>query len=289
MFQNIGENKLYYLKKNYSNLAQQGSESWLKGRSTRFGGSEIEQVTYSNKSASKLILNKLNQKFKTNLYCWWGNVFENIAKEWLTHEKNIGIHEFGAIPSTNYPVAYSPDGLFIQDNDLILLEIKCPFLQDVVENKLIIKNAYEKQIQMGMQILPCPKTLFAQFKFRKCTYFQLKQIGKYERWFHKEKNRSPEQKELWHGALYWDKKHAIKYGQCVDEPISKIYYSFKENVYEICENFNNGTLMYFKCFYVKETYISKDPLFEEKFNTVIWEKYGELMQSFLNNDSTQTK
>ena len=85
----LGEIKLHYLKTNYVNLARQGSESWIKGRRTRFGGSEINRVMGTNKASSKLIKDKVDQVFISNLYCWWGNTFEPIAKEYLLFKYNF--------------------------------------------------------------------------------------------------------------------------------------------------------------------------------------------------------
>ena len=277
----IGQFKINYLKKNYSQLARQGSEQWLTGRLTRFGGSEIGRVTKTKKSCSKLIINKLEQKFQSNIYCWWGHTFERIAKVYLEKVKNLKIYEFGAIPSTNYPVAYSPDGVYIDlvHKDLMLLEIKCPFLRDVT-NETEIKSDYMMQVQTGMQILPCTKTSFLQFKFRKCSLDDLSKTGKYNRYFHRENKRSPEQTELWYGAIYWDIKIGIKYG--IEQKIkpTKIYYSFKDDVEKICESFNTGVIMYFKCFFILENIIPKDKDYEERYGNVIWEKYNDLIVEY---------
>ena len=277
----IGHFKLDYLYRNYSQLARQGSEAWLTGRLTRFGGSEIGQVTKSKKSCEKLIINKINKTFKTNIYCWWGKTFEPIAKVYLEEIKKIKIHEYGAVPASNYPIAYSPDGIFIdpKSKDLVLLEIKCPFLRNITESTPI-KDDYMMQIQTGMHILPCTKSLFIQFKFRKCSLENLSQQQKYNRYFHREHKRSPGQNELWHGALYWDNGEGIKYGIDQKKKPSKIYYSFKENVKEICESFNTGIIMYFKCFYILENIVLKHIDFEERYSHVIWEKYNDLMNLY---------
>ena len=270
--------KLYYLNKNYHQLAKQGSDAWLSGRQTRFGGSEIANITGKKSDKQILIVNKIKQLFKTNLFCWWGQTFESIAKYYMYKVLMIDIHEFGAIPATNYPVAYSPDGVIIKNNDLCLLEIKCPFLRDV-NITTNIKDCYMKQIQMGMVILPCDTCEFIQFKFRKCKDTQIHTIGAYDRYFHKETRRSPKQNELWYGALYWNTRDAITYNYITERPPDKIYYSFQENVYNICEKYNKGVLMYFKCFYINTKTIKKDISFENNKNK-IWTAYYELINQF---------
>lgn len=277
----LGEIKLHYLKTNYVNLARQGSESWIKGRRTRFGGSEINRVIGTNKTSSKLIKDKVDQVFISNLYCWWGNTFEPIAKEYLLFKFNYIIEEFGAIPSSNFPVAYSPDGVFINpvDDDLWLLEIKCPFLRNLDEESVVPKN-YISQVQMGMQILPCTKSLFSQFKFRLCKLEHINKEGKYSRAFHREQKRSKEQKEIWFGSIYWNDTHGLKYGYNDKRDPTAIYYSFKDKVVELSESYNRGTLMYFKCFYVSNITVDKDPKFYENTNTKIFEKYEELILTY---------
>lgn len=280
----IGQFKLDYLHSNYSQLARQGSEAWLRGRLTRFGGSEVGRVVRTKKSLSKLIKEKIEKTFKTNIYCWWGNTFEPIAKEYLEFSKKVKIYDFGAVPSSNYPIAYSPDGVFIdpESQDLRLLEIKCPFLRDV-HYKTDIKDDYMKQIQTGMQILPCDKASFIQFKFRKCSYEQLKTPGKYNRYFHRELKRSPEQIELWHGAIYWNTNECVRYGIVQTVRPYKIYYSFKEKVSEICESYNSGCILYFKCFFVLENVIPKDRDFEARYSQTIWNGYNDLINEYKNS------
>ena len=282
MFKNIGEVKLYYLKTNYDSLAQQGSEAWLQGRKTRFGGSEMGIINTTNKKRKKEITgflqNKVNGVFTSNLYCWWGTTFEVVAKSYLKYKYNWEIHEFGAIPSSEYPVAFSPDGLFIHsDGDLWLLEIKCPFLRNVV-NETPISLDYHLQVQMGMTILPIEKCKFVQIKFRRCKSYHIGKEGKYSRDFHRELKHAKEQKELWYGAIYWETKDAVREDFDMNTKPTKIYTSFEEpKLYDICENYNYGILMYFKCFFVQETLIPKDKRAIEKHNDNIWERYRQLV------------
>ena len=265
------------MKSNYKHLAKQGSHEWLMGRKTRFGGSEIGTVI---KGKVKTIIKqkkKLEEGFKTNLYCWWGHTFEGVGKSWLTYSNKWEIHEFGSIPSSQWPVAYSPDGVFInKDLDLWLLEIKCPFLRNVDQNATI-KTEYMDQIQIGMRILPCSKTAFIQFKFRKCWGYQIHKQGKYNRGFHKEQKRSKEQKEIFYGALYWNTAHFIEEEELMTKP-DKIYLSFECDVVDIVESYNNGNYMYFKCFYIKSECVPIDPTWN-KHKEIIWKGYEKLIDS----------
>jgi len=280
MFNNIGEVKLHYLKTNYDNLARQGSDAWLEGRKCRFGGSEIGQITEKKKKlGDELITNKINEVFVSNLFCWWGTTFEPVAKSYLEFTGKYKIHEFGAVPSSQYPVAYSPDGVFIHngDKDLWLLEIKCPFLRNV-DAETSIKRNYELQVQMGMQILPITKCNFVQIKFRRCRHYHIGEIGKYDRKFHQELKRSKQQTELWFGAIYWKTNDGIREDFDMTKEPTIIYKSFETpDLFEICESYDTGMLMYFKCFYVNETTVTKDNKSIEKYDTLLWDRYRQLI------------
>lgn len=280
MFSNIGEVKLYYLKTNYDNLARQGSDAWLEGRKGRFGGSEIGQITEKNKKlGDKLIENKVNQIFVSNLFCWWGTTFEPIAKSYLEFKDGYKIHEFGAVPCSVYPVAYSPDGVYInpKDNDLWLLEIKCPFLRNV-DSTTDIKRHYYLQVQMGMSILPITSCNFVQFKFRRCKHYHMDHEGKYDRKFHQELKRSKEQKELWKGALYWKTTDGVREDFDMTKPPTIVYKSFETpDFFELCESYDTGILMYFKCFYVNEMTINKNSGSISQYNRHIWDRFRQLI------------
>lgn len=277
----IGETKLLYLFRNYSDLARQGSKSWLTGRRTRFGGSEIGKVIRNKEK--EIIKNKRNLTSIKNLYCSWGNNFEDVAKDYLMHSKKIKIHEFGSVPSSRFPIAYSPDGVFINtDNDLWLLEIKCPFMRNLNSTSKIPED-YISQVQSGMAILPCEKTLFVQFKFRRCYESQLYKTGKYDRWFHKEFiSRAKTTTELWHGAMWWDTKDAIRQDISLEAP-DQVWYSYSTKVKEEVDKKLTGIFMYFKCFYVKEDIIDRDFNFELWNTTHIWESYKGLMLDYYAN------
>lgn len=298
----IGYRKLTYLKRNYDDLARKGSKSWNTGRKTRFGGSEMGKLLDGN--IKKIIKNKKLLMKDLTIECAWGHMFEGIGKEWLKFNKNIEIYEFDAIPSSRLPISYSPDGVFINnsyptkelaDNDLWLLEIKCPIKRNITKDTQIMKYYFD-QVQAGMSVLPCDKTLFVQFKFRKCHKGQLNKKGRYDRWFHREFiNDAPTTDELWYGAIYWKPNYKHKEEEVIsnnkyypkylkeeirtDKP-TEIFYSFKHNIFEEINKREKGKIMYFKCFYVKEDLISRDICFDFINCNIIWISYGELMEDY---------
>lgn len=310
----IGKNKLEYLYKKFSSLPPQGSEMWLKSRSMIFGGSEIGiVVSQSNsnnnnnnndntenkkeKECVKLIINKVNQRFDCNpLYVWWGTVFENVAKLYLKKSYNTRIYEFGSVPCSNLPIAYSPDGLIIDNTtkDLVLLEIKCPFLRNV-NDKTKIKPNYRMQIQAGMYVLPCNYTDFFQFKFRKCYESHLLDDGEYDYGFHQEwklRNKYP-LKVVFSGALWWDEDCGIREDIIVDgkKLPNKIYTSLDDPnfVVNTTMHIKTGVLMYFKCLYVSLIKVKRDKKFREKYEDIIWDRYDKLLTAYTENKKKSKK
>lgn len=272
----LGELKLNYLKRNYGDLAQQGSQAWLTGRATRFGGSEMNYIV-TNKI--KELIQKKQDTFDTsNLFCLWGNIFEEVAKAWLEYKYKYKIHEFGAIPATDYPLAYSPDGVYIdpESKDLYLLEIKCPFLRSV-NNKTKIKKEYLSQIQTGMNILPCNKTNFVQFKFRRCFESQIDKVGKYDRFFHNKYEKGSLQKCLFYGLIYWETSDGIREEFCQMKP-SAILWSFAHDIKRLLNTKDYGCYCYFKCFGYKQEIVNKDPDFLMNYSDQLWKAYGKLME-----------
>ncbi len=286
--ENKGTSKLLYLKRNYEQLARQGSKSWYTGRRTRFGGSEIGKVI--NNKEKIIIKNKRNIRYDMNLYCSWGHNFEIVAKVWLEYSKKIKIHDFGSVPSTRLPMAYSPDGVYVnpEDEDLWLLEIKCPFMRNVTADTKILPD-YMAQIQSGMAILPCDFTNFVQFKFRRCYENQLNKPGQFDKYLHKDFRRKKDESPcMWFGALYWEGEDGICQNIILDTP-TKIYYSFKDNVIEEIDKYLTGCYMYFKCFYVQEQTVKRDFNFELWNQGHIWDSYSKLMNDYYEQKEIKEK
>ncbi len=269
-----GKFKLNYLQDNYKNLAQQASKAWLLARSGRFGGSEMGTVLNGKRKLEKLIVSKREPKYDKNVYCAWGLTFEIVAKMKMMMD-GYEIHEFGAIPCSNLPIAYSPDGVFISkiDNDLWLLEIKCPFIRNIRKDTEV-KFDYQKQVQTGMHVLPCSKTLFKQFMFRRCHSWQLHRDGLFDKNFHKNWRIKCETKKWW-GLLYWDDNEKLNEDFKMEVP-TNIYISLVDDVNEEHKKLRTGTYMFFKCFHEDKHIIEKRPFEKTEINAV-WKAYENLM------------
>jgi len=194
--------KLVYYQNKFKNLAIQGSEEWLESRSFSFGGSEMSTVMGKNKYEkwNDLVLRKSNSaNFKADT-TEWGHLFEPVAKLFI--EKQCGtIYEFGSIPHSYYPVCYSPDGLMVIGDDLIMIEIKNPIYRGVHN----IPDTYIEQVQTGMSIINVKCCHFWQFRFRRCKLGTGPWNFQYDRVYHKEyRKRCKDMGNISFGYLHWD-------------------------------------------------------------------------------------
>ena len=117
----------------------------------------------------------------SNVACAWGSLFEPIARKYFEWKHYVSV--FGHTVSLNFAendplfgkVTYSPDGYFLNsDNELVLLEFKCPFKREIAINR--IPSQYRDQIQTDLALSgeSVNKGLFVDNYFRICS---LKQIG----------------------------------------------------------------------------------------------------------------
>ena len=158
--------KLKDLKTLYSDLPPQGSRFWLENRKHTFGGSEVATILGINpySTLNKLIKQKVKSEYKDCLPFCWGRLFEQAALVILdlTMPK---VHHFGAIPHEDGLICYSPDGVLVIQEELVLLEIKSPIWRKV---KNVIPDYYLPQVLSGIDTLGCDYGLYIENQFRKC-------------------------------------------------------------------------------------------------------------------------
>lgn len=271
----MAEDKLNYLITHYRDLPQQQSKQWFILRSLRLGGSETSIIDRSEKAILKYL--KTRRKKNKSLYCRWGNLFEDIAKAKLRHE-GYEIHEFGGIPSTNLPFAYSPDGILIKDGKLMLLEIKCPFIRDIIK-KPEVSSAYKRQLQMGLNITPCDVGWFKQYMFRRVSYEQWAENKSFNRPWHKNyKIKLPDGLDVWGGLIVWEGKHMFMEDFREERP-SKIYYSFNEDIMLRYKQLRTGYACFFKCFHETSEIVEPEPFTKEEI-AKMWLIYGKMLDLY---------
>jgi len=190
------------------NGIQQHTKEWLKAKECVVGGSQMAAIVgmneYENSMSAamgKLGFKEIEGKFKMS----WGNVFEDIIKNYVERYFNTTIYADNAfIPLDCGPlaghVAYSPDGLCIIDNNtliakyggryskinelkpdedsIVLLEFKAPYSRRTDPEK--IPDYYIPQPLTGMDVIGpvvdgnvqkiCDMSLFIECEFRLCEY-----------------------------------------------------------------------------------------------------------------------
>lgn len=277
--------KLEYLIHKFKNLSPQGSKDWLEGRKFAFGGSEM--ATVFDRNPYQRFNEMINNKKKLGIdqatdATDWGRMFEPVAKVFIEKDKGVIIHEFGSIPCNWLPICYSPDGLFVENEELILLEIKCPIFRGVKK----IPSYYDDQVQTGLEILPAKNCLFAQFRFRRCALFVENETASYDRLYHKEfRKRCPNCTPEAYGYLYW-------FDDCdlVDLGLVNSIFNSKPNKKpdKIFINealpYNKGYVLKWKLFERKYTILEKELGYLEKKKDFIWNKYKEFRGQMITID-----
>lgn len=159
--------KLRDLKTLYGDLPPQGSKFWLENRKHTFGGSEVATILGINpySSLNKLVKQKVKAEYKDCLPFCWGRTFEKAALVILDLTMPT-VHHFGAIPHEDGLICYSPDGVLVLQEQLVLIEIKSPIWRKVKNN---IPEYYLPQVLSGIDTLDCDYGLYIENQFRKCS------------------------------------------------------------------------------------------------------------------------
>lgn len=193
-------NRLSDLIEKYSDLPPQGSEFWLENRKHTFGGSEVATIIGINpyQSLKKLIKVKVEHEYNDCLPFCWGRHFEDVSLEIL--KANYDVHHFGAIPHEDGTICYSPDGVIVIDDELVLIEIKCP-LWRIVQGGVPIH--YMPQVLSGIDALNCDYGLFIDNEFRKCALEDFGFNPRFNTSFHRSKRDIRDVEPIIIGLLVW--------------------------------------------------------------------------------------
>ena len=271
--------KLEYYKSKFRNIFEQGSDDWLEGRRYAFGGSEIATVLdedpYTN--FTELLQKKKTKENLREENTEWGKLFEPVAKIFITIERKTKIHEFSSIPHCYYPVCYSPDGILVEEDDLVLLEIKCPIRRNIH----YIPSYYLHQIKTGMCILNVKHTIFAQYRFRRCAIWTDPNSPSYDRVYHKDFKTRPA-KPITYGYLYW-KSDCPLVDLGIKHEMVPLIPKGRPEIIIADKDFkpNYGHVLMWKLFEIKYDIIEPERDYLQKNETKLWAKYHEL-RNFLN-------
>lgn len=145
----------------------QHSEEWYKIRSGTIGGSEIQYIINGNYNS--LIEKKLKPNmFIGNIHTKWGNLFEEVSRMFMVKLIKNDIYEIGSVDGFVEKQRYSPDGLSVYEDDIILFEFKNPTVS--LPNG-IIPSHYMFQVQAGLASIPITNyALFVNSSYRRCKF-----------------------------------------------------------------------------------------------------------------------
>lgn len=149
-------------------FSEQRSETWFKERNNAITASDIAIPLNDNcyEKPYKLILKKTgNLDFKTNVHCYHGKKYEQIATMIYEYRKNVKIEEFGLVMHSKYNfLGASPDGIVSKykynginlTNEVgRMIEIKCPKVRKIKKEGEIKGNIcpiyYWDQIQLQLE------------------------------------------------------------------------------------------------------------------------------------------
>lgn len=167
--------KLDMFMYHYRNLPAQQSQQWLDERAYIIGGSEISAVLGNSAygTLKSVALSKLGiKKFHGNVCTKWGVSFEPVVTAIIEKELNTKVRSSGSISGMHqngvYIQTYSPDGLCVVENNIVLLEIKSPYSR-IPDNN--IPKEYIDQILLGLGTISIADYgLFVDACFRTCSY-----------------------------------------------------------------------------------------------------------------------
>lgn len=280
----------YYISK-FNHLVEQGSQEWLDGRTCCFGGSEMATLLNKNKyeKLPQLLEKKAKKIVEVSDATSWGHWFEDIAKYFIQQEYG-SIYLFGSVPHPFYPICYSPDGVFVENGDLTLLEIKNPIWRGVHT----IPEMYLEQVKTGMCIINVKYTLFAQYRFRRCTMKTKSWNIYYDRKYHKEYHkRCPDMKPISYGFLYWDDPNVKVVDLCKSDNICKTLKQHARKMPEVRvedETFDpkTGYVLKWKLFEFNHTGIAPEKDYLSKKEDLLWQIYADYCD-YKKTNSIQSK
>ncbi len=131
----------------------QHEPGWIEHKVYTVGGTSIadfEGTGYCS-SMKKVVDPKIGKsKFNGNLATRWGNVFEEVIRPYTEYKRNCEVLGDNLYVLGPEHTAYSPDGLAVIDDKVILLEFKCPYSR--TPTGIPPKN-YVSQVKMGLDLL----------------------------------------------------------------------------------------------------------------------------------------
>jgi putative phage-type endonuclease len=165
------------------------TKKWYEIREKKISATNISTIIGVNNFKTKLEL--LNDKVHgldkiENIYTKHGNKFEEIAIDILEKKFNIIIDDIGFKLSDKYDfLGATPDGITIYNNNISLVEIKCPLTRKI--NGLPSLNYY-CQMQTQMEVFDVENCIFFECDIEEITKLEYKNTDKKNCGYYRKKN-----------------------------------------------------------------------------------------------------
>jgi len=147
------------------NSIKQQTEEWFQKRIGMVTGSVAGTICNYNSYQTKeeLIQAKVKDVRFNNIFTEHGNKYEDVAVELFEQKNNVKVEEIGLVVHRDYPyIGASPDGIFLDnDNQVCLLEIKCPYRRKITGD---IPIYYYAQVQLQLEATNLEKCYFYECK-----------------------------------------------------------------------------------------------------------------------------
>ena len=157
------------------NGIRQHSEEWHNRRQFMIGGSSIATIQGRNPFCSlrDFLAERVGLKeHRSTIYTQWGCLFEQVIKKYTENKLGCEIMGSDLFICEGDSVSYSPDGLGVVENQIVLFEFKCPFNR--IPSHSGPPKYYIPQVKMGLDLLKIPEyALFVEGVFRRCSLEQL--------------------------------------------------------------------------------------------------------------------
>lgn len=140
----------------------QRTDEWYKARENLLTASDLYDIVHHPLSIVKKKIKNSSFDSYSIPALRWGCMFEPIAINIYSYLTSTKINEFGLLTNKNINnFGASPDGI---TNDGIMIEIKCPYSREIINNVIPDKYYYQMQGQMAVCELDLCDYIECKFK-----------------------------------------------------------------------------------------------------------------------------
>ena len=152
------------------NSIQAQTDMWFTKRASMISATDFSVILGLGHGTTKtdLIKKKLyNVRSTDSIHTLHGKKFEPVAIEILEKKRNIKIREVGFTISEKTPfLGATPDGITIENNQIKLIEIKCPLTRQIDG---CVPYGYYTQIQLQLYVCDVEECLFFECNLEEIT------------------------------------------------------------------------------------------------------------------------